>query len=41
VRFLEAVVAAGVERGYDFELAEVESVYNQRHREWMERSVSA
>jgi hypothetical protein len=40
-RFLQAVVAAGAERGYGFGMAEVESILNQRRREWMERSVGA
>jgi Aspartyl/Asparaginyl beta-hydroxylase len=38
-KFLEAVVAAGAERGYDFQLAEVESAQMQSRREWLERSI--
>ena len=40
-KFLSAVVAAGAARGYGFGQAEVESAYNLRRREWMERSVGA
>jgi chromosome condensin MukBEF MukE localization factor len=40
-KFLEAVVAAGAERGFDFELVEVESEFNRRRVEWLERSVGA
>jgi hypothetical protein len=40
-KFLAAVVTAGAARGYAFGLAEVESVYKIRSREWMERSVVA
>ena len=40
-RFLDAVVAAGAARGFEFERGEVESVYNQRRREWVERSIVA
>jgi hypothetical protein len=40
-KFLDAVVAAGVEQGFDFELGEVESEFNRRRGEWLERSVGA
>ncbi len=40
-RFLAAVVAAAAARGYEFGRAEVESMYNLRRREWMERRVGA
>ena len=40
-KFLGAVVASGVERGFDFELGEVESEFNRRRIEWLERSVVA
>jgi hypothetical protein len=36
-KFLEAVVAAGTQRGYALEAAVVESEWNQRYREWMAR----
>jgi hypothetical protein len=39
--FLAAVVAAGSARGYGFGRAEVESAFNMRQREWIERSVGA
>jgi Aspartyl/Asparaginyl beta-hydroxylase len=38
-RFLDAVVAAGAERGYAFSRVEVESAYSQSQREWLERSL--
>jgi hypothetical protein len=40
-KFLDAVVAAGVERGFAFEMGEVESEFNRRRGEWMERSLGA
>ena len=40
-KFLDAVVGAGRERGFAFELSEVESEFNERRRGWVERSVSA
>jgi len=40
-KFLDAVVASGMERGFDFELGEVESEFNRRRIEWLERSVVA
>lgn len=40
-QFLDAVVAAGAQRGCAFELAEAESIFDQRRREWIERSECA
>lgn len=40
-QFLEAVVAAGAERGIVFDLSDAESVFNQRSHDWLRRSVIA
>ena len=37
-QLIDAVVSAGAARGYAFQRVEVESAYQQSHREWLERS---